>query len=161
MQTRAPLATAQSAAWERASPLVSVVVATHNRADFLHELAATLESQDDAPAYEVVFADDGSQDSTWSELEHIVSTTSLPMHALRLPPCGGPSTPRNTAVAASRGDVIAFTDDDCLPAPSWLAALTPLATAGHVVQGMTLPADHRRHGPWDRTITITGTTGLW
>ncbi|RIL07680.1 MAG: hypothetical protein DCC71_02220 [Proteobacteria bacterium] len=38
-------------------------------------------------------------------------------------PCVGKSHALNAGVAAARGDVIAFTDDDAIPQPGWLAAL--------------------------------------
>lgn len=35
---------------------------------------------------------------------------------------GGPAVARNVGWRQARGDIVAFTDDDCLPAPSWLRA---------------------------------------
>jgi glycosyltransferase involved in cell wall biosynthesis len=35
----------------------------------------------------------------------------------------GPSWARNEGLRRTRGDLIAFTDDDCLPPPEWLASL--------------------------------------
>jgi glycosyltransferase involved in cell wall biosynthesis len=109
----------------------------------------------------VVIVDDGSQDTTWDVLERIVVTTALPMLAIRLAACGGPSIPRNTGVEVCHGAVIAFTDDDCVPQPGWLAGLIPAAQAGRIVQGATVPANDGPTGPWDRTIAIDRLTGLW
>src|SRR5262245_656513 len=36
---------------------------------------------------------------------------------------GGPARARNAGVKHSNGALLAFTDDDCEPAPGWLAAL--------------------------------------
>jgi GT2 family glycosyltransferase len=38
-------------------------------------------------------------------------------------PNGGPGAARNAGAAAARGRYLAFTDDDCLPTPSWLRML--------------------------------------
>jgi GT2 family glycosyltransferase len=56
----------------------------------------------------------------------------------------GPAAARNRGATSARGEFIAFTDDDCLPAPDWavllIAALEPQADAivgGRVVNGVT------------------------
>ncbi|MDQ1513469.1 MAG: hypothetical protein QOC59_1311, partial [Microbacteriaceae bacterium] len=36
----------------------------------------------------------------------------------------GPSAARNAGARAARGELLAFTDDDCRPAPGWLGALS-------------------------------------
>lgn len=150
---------AVSPRWADATCDVSVVVATYDRCHYLPELLAMLAAQ--TASIEVVIADDGSSDGTWSALQQLTGTTSLPLLALRLDHSGGPSIPRNTAVAAARGSVVAFTDDDCLPDPGWAAAIaTGLAEGATVVQGATRPtSDH--HGRWDRTVSIAAPTGLF
>src|SRR3990172_7747823 len=35
----------------------------------------------------------------------------------------GPASARNTGAAQARGEFLAFTDDDCRPAPDWLRGL--------------------------------------
>jgi glycosyltransferase involved in cell wall biosynthesis len=35
----------------------------------------------------------------------------------------GPAAARNRAASAAKGESLAFTDDDCAPAPNWLQAL--------------------------------------
>jgi glycosyltransferase involved in cell wall biosynthesis len=161
MKTADPIATVASASWDTAAPTVSVVIATHDRAAYLPELVDALAKQQGAPEFELVIADDGSSDDSWPVLEQIAATTTLALRALRLPACGGPSVPRNTAVQASRGLVLAFTDDDCLPSPGWLVALTDAMRTGHIVQGATIPAESGRAGPWDRTISVEALSGLW
>lgn len=161
MLTATPIATARSATWTTTCPSITVVVATHERAAYLPELLAALTAQRHTPKFEVVIADDGSTDDTWDVLVELCASSELPLLALRLPPTGGPSIPRNTAVEACHGELIAFTDDDCLPSRHWLGRLLPATTAGRIVQGQTKPMRNGQHSPWDRTISISRETGLW
>ena len=41
----------------------------------------------------------------------------------------GPATARNTGATQAKGEVLAFTDDDCEPAPDWLQTLAKRFTA--------------------------------
>ncbi len=100
----------------------SVVVATHNRPASLERCLRSL-AQLDYPreALEVIVVDDGSD----TPLDSIVDSVSdgLDVELVTQPP-SGPATARNTGVAKSSGTFVAFTDDDCTPAPDWLAKLT-------------------------------------
>ena len=56
----------------------------------------------------------------------------------------GPGTARNLGARDARGDVLAFTEDDCAPAPDWLAvAATRFAHGGEldVLEGATVLPD--------------------
>lgn len=57
-------------------------------------------------------------------------------------PRGGPARARNRGAAAARGRFLAFTDDDCTPAPDWLANLAANLDGGpnQVVGGRTVNA---------------------
>jgi glycosyltransferase involved in cell wall biosynthesis len=159
MRTAQQLGSVRSGSYDAAAPAVSVVVATHDRAGFLPELLAALEQCEVPGGFEVVIADDGSADGTWDVLREAVEQSALALLALRLQGSGGPSLPRNTAVSHARGDLLAFTDDDCLPSPGWLAALAS-ASQGQVVQGRTAPLG-TAGSPWDRTIEVAALSGLW
>ena len=78
-----------------ADPFVSVIVPTRDRSE---ELAACVDALDglDYPRdrYEVIVIDDVDGD--------------------------GPASARNRGAASARGELLAFTDDDCLPARDWL-----------------------------------------
>ena len=61
-----------------------------------------------------------------------------------LPGRRGPGAARNAAAALARGEWLAFTEDDCVPAPDWLAraAARLAANAPDVLEGLTvLPGD--------------------
>jgi glycosyltransferase involved in cell wall biosynthesis len=161
VETVEPIDTVHSNSWPDALPAVSVVIATRNRAGYLAELFDALARQVDAPPFEVLVADDGSTDATWDVLTDLVAAHLMPIAVLRLRPCGGPSLPRNTAIAHSRGRLLALTDDDCLPEPHWLDQLAAAARSGGIVQGVTMPTERGPASAWDRTISIDQPSGLW
>ena len=60
----------------------------------------------------------------------------------------GPAAKRNIGWRAAEAPLVAFTDDDCRPAPGWLAALVAAAGSGVVVQGRTEADPDERHILW-------------
>src|ERR1035437_9812947 len=168
----APAAVATSDAFDVGpAPEVSVVISTRNRANFLPELLEALSAQTyDTERFEVIAVDDASTDGTWQALEAAARQTKLRLLALRLSARGGEGPGRNTGMAPSRAAIIAFTDDDCIPAPSWLGALSatflpdPGGVRPHVVaQGRTVPwaLDEHAAGAWARTIWVLRPTWLF
>jgi glycosyltransferase involved in cell wall biosynthesis len=139
------------------APVISVVVATRDRADRLPRFLACLEAQRfDAP-FEVVFVDDASVDDTVAVLDRLASTSALDMRCLHREVSGGPGGARNTGWRAARAPLVAFTDDDCEPQPEWLATVYRALATADLVQGRTLPnpAQVAAHGPFGRTLSVT------
>lgn len=107
---------ANPAAGDGGRPRVSVVVPTRNGGRRLPILLAALERQTMPPAdFEVIIADDHSTDDTAAvgdahPLSRVVGATTA---------TGCPAV-TNLGIRASRAPVIAFTDDDTIPAPDWL-----------------------------------------
>jgi GT2 family glycosyltransferase len=103
------------------APRVSVVVPTYRRPAALARCLDALAALDPPPGgFEVVVGADG---------EDAADPAVVAAHAGAVPvrlvvrPNGGPGAARNTAAAAADGELLAFTDDDCLPEPGWLVAL--------------------------------------
>lgn len=119
-----------------AKPRVAVVVPTHNRAHLWPKLADCLANQDWPEAFDVVAVDDASQDDTQSVLEGLKSTVPG-LRYFRLPSNAGPSVARNVGWHSTNADIVAFTDDDCLPEPGWLSALVAGLERLDVGQGAT------------------------
>lgn len=102
-------------------PFFSVIIPTHARPD---RLAACLEALAnlDYPRdrFEVIVVDDGNDIPPHDVVRRFSGRLDV---ALLTQPHAGPATARNTAAARARGEVLAFTDDDCAPASDWLTHL--------------------------------------
>lgn len=140
-------------------PEISVVFATHNRADRLRALLLSLREQTIGPGrFEVVVVDDGSWDETPRVLQAEEAVGVLSVRALRHERPRGPAAARNTGWRAARAPLVAFTDDDCRAAPGWLeAGLAAMDGSNRrVVQGRTDPdpMEADRDGPFARTLRV-------
>lgn len=101
-------------------PYISVIIPTHNRVKSLRAtLRSLLEQTYPRGEYEIIVVDDGSQDGTAILLEELAGQGELFFHRQRQ---AGPAAARNAGARLARGQVLVFTDDDCLPQPGWLAA---------------------------------------
>ncbi|CAG2131367.1 glycosyltransferase family 2 protein [Ralstonia mannitolilytica] len=107
----------------RRAPAVSVVIATWRRPQMLQRCLDGLLAQTfDAHQLELVVADDGPDDETRAVVEAFAA--AAPAWRVRYVPVRetqGPAAARNRGWQAASGDIIAFTDDDTIPAPTWLA----------------------------------------
>jgi GT2 family glycosyltransferase len=137
------------------APDVSVVVATVGRETRLAFLLEALRGQTLAEdRYEVIVVRGREPGDTAGRAEELGATV------IESPPAG-PGALRNIGVARARGALVAFTDDDCRPAPDWLAQLVGAAErerGDFILQGRTEPdPDERRrlHG-LARTQDIVG-----
>jgi len=135
---------------------VSVVVPTRNRAHLLPRLAGALERQAGAPAFEVVVVDDCSDDATAAVLADLAERSGGLLRALRTDQPGGAGAARNVGWRAARGRFVAFTDDDCVPEPGWLAGLAAGLREADVVQGRVEydPEENARRGPFGGFVWI-------
>ena len=121
------------------NPKISVVVPTYNRSALLGLCLAALEKQSlEVEKFEVIVVDDGSNDSTVDLLKSCEGScrTSLTWHQQ---PHAGPSAARNRGLEYARGNWIAFTDDDCIPDPHWLADLVAAIPADRKCGGIGGP----------------------
>lgn len=145
------------------APRVVVVVATHGRAALLPRLLRALEQQQGAPPFEVVVVDDASPDRTWQVLQDLATSSTVRLRVLRLPRNRGPATARNVGWRSSAAPFVAFTDDDCVPAEGWVAALATALRTADVAQGRTRPDPEqaRDAGPFSRTLHVEQEDGFY
>lgn len=101
--------------------VISVVVATVDRVAQLEGcLAALTVAFRQAPdGSELIVVDNGSADASRDLTERFRERADFPVRLL-VEPRRGLSRARNTGIAAARGTVIAFTDDDCRVESTWL-----------------------------------------
>jgi cellulose synthase/poly-beta-1,6-N-acetylglucosamine synthase-like glycosyltransferase len=74
-------------------------------------------------------------------------------------PGRGAGATRNAAIAVSRGAVLAFTDDDCVPRRDWLREALGALEGADIVQGRTVPAGPVP--PRGHSVDIAPPTWLW
>ncbi len=119
--------------------LISVVVAVYNGEKTIAKTMAAILSQDFSAELEVIVVDDGSTDRTSEILATFTrhserSEESNPDEILRC--CApqndkisilyfrqtnqGPASARNKGAECAKGEIIFFTDSDCVPAPDWI-----------------------------------------
>lgn len=102
-------------------PLVTVVIPTCSRPERLRECLAALARQTmPSHAYEILVVDDGSNHPVAPSLAP--GNGGAPVRVIRQSNAG-PAAARNRGVQEARGGLVAFTDDDCLPAPTWIESL--------------------------------------
>jgi GT2 family glycosyltransferase len=139
---------------------VSVVVASHARHLRLRWLLNALEEQTLDEPWEVVVVHDYDALTAERVLDrHPLARAGRLRHRAIEPGTGSPARQRNIGWRAAGGELIAFTDDDCRPEPTWLEGLVAGARCapGSVVQGAVRPDPLEASilsAPHVRTLTI-------
>src|SRR3546814_8405064 len=99
--------------------------------------------------YTTLFRSSG--DDTWDVLTGLAERSALCLRPLRIEENHGPAPARNLGWRSSSAPYVAFTDDDCVPRPDWLAQSLATARATPdlgVLQGATLrPSGPYPYGP--------------
>src|ERR1700721_2629605 len=97
-------------------PRVSVVVCAYNAERTMDACLASLEHLN-YPDYEVIVVNDGSKDRTLSISE------GYPFCRIISQENKGLSVARNVGAEAATGEIVAYTDSDCVADPDWLTYL--------------------------------------
>ena len=109
---------------------VSIIITTYNRAA---QLSQTLDALDciqvpDTYQVELIVVDNRSTDDT----AQVIRERKLPNMAVQgiYEPNPGQSHARNTGMAAAKGDIFLWTDDDVRPPKDWITAMCAPLLAG-------------------------------
>jgi O-antigen biosynthesis protein len=103
------------------TPMVSVIICAYNAERTMLPCLESLRKLD-YPNFEVIIVDDGSRDRT-AEI-----SLDFPEFRLIRQPNKGLSVARNVGLHAARGDLIAYTDSDCVVDPHWLTLMVRTLT---------------------------------
>ena len=101
------------------SPAVSIVLPTFNRLKYLRPAVDSVFAQTFTD-WELIVADDGSEEETAAYLEGLANRPRVKL--LRLPHTGSPGAVRNAAWREARGEYIAFLDSDDVWLPEKLTS---------------------------------------
>jgi glycosyltransferase involved in cell wall biosynthesis len=102
---------------------ISVVIPTYKRQNLLINCLRSLRKQTlDRNLYEIIVVSDGNDNETAKALKPWLRS-SLNISYLSTAIKKGPAAARNLGWLSARSPLIAFTDDDCQPAPNWLKSL--------------------------------------
>jgi len=129
---------------------ISLIICTRDR---YHQLARCLESVRritfDRP-WELIIVDNGSTDDTAEVVRNFIKTTDIRAICL-FEPRRGKSNGLNNALEMATGQILAFTDDDCYPAPDFLTRVWSAfddPSVGYIGGRIVL------HDPTDHPLTI-------
>jgi GT2 family glycosyltransferase len=117
--------------------VASVIIPAYNAAETLGDQLRALAAQVDAPAFEVIVADNGSTDDTadvaaafngrFGTLRHIDASARR-----------GPCAARNLGAAAATTDRLLFCDADDVAGPRWVSAMVEALNGADLVGGKLL-----------------------
>jgi glycosyltransferase involved in cell wall biosynthesis len=135
---------------------VSVIVPVRDRVRMLGDLLAGLDLQT-FRSFEVLVVDDGSTDGS-GDLAGARTVVGRPVRVLNAGGNGAVRA-RELGVTESQGDILAFTDSDCVPDPAWLdCAMAAFGDGADAVNGATRPMRPLR--PFERSME-SGREGLY
>jgi len=111
-------------------PMISVIVPSFNARDTIGQALRALEEQRTSIPYEVIVVDSGSDDTA-----EIVSRECPGVTLVRSSERKYAGGARNLGIGHARGEILAFTDADCIVASDWVEAVAQAHNAPDPVIG--------------------------
>ncbi|MCK9595146.1 MAG: glycosyltransferase family 2 protein [Candidatus Omnitrophica bacterium] len=118
--------------------MISVVIITYNRKLLLKDCLNSVLGQNNCPDFEIIVVDNHSSDRTADLIRDNFR------ERLRLIPCEtrlSLAEAKRLGLNACAGDIIAFTDDDCLAGKNWLKEINLTLSRNDFCGGPTLLKD--------------------
>ena len=104
--------------------MISVIIPMYNGESTIEKCLKALKQQSFNGKFEVIVVDDGSTDNGANLAEKLGVKVIRQKNK-------GPASARNNGAKIATGDIIVFTDSDCVPSESWLAEMAePLKDKG-------------------------------
>ena len=96
---------------------ISIIIPAYNAADTIFACVRALQTQTiPRGRYEIIVVDDGSADDTAQRAADAGARVIRQENA-------GAAAARNRGAQAAQGEILLFTDSDCIPAPDWVAQM--------------------------------------
>jgi glycosyltransferase involved in cell wall biosynthesis len=135
---------------------VSIVVATRNRSKRLGPFLDAIAKIDHPGPWEVVLVDNASTDDTFDVLSAFAAKRPQSVRVLQVG-AGGKTVALNAGILEAKGQVLAFTDDDCYVDPGYVSAIWHAFKDPEIgfITGRIL-----LHDPTDAPVTIELATDI-
>jgi glycosyltransferase involved in cell wall biosynthesis len=128
------------------TPVITIVIPVLNASSVLNECLAGLAVQEEAPTSELIVVDNGSSDGSGA----LAAAHPVKAQVIR-ETARGPYAARNAGIAAANGEIVAFTDADCIPSPGWLqAGAEAIRRGADLVGGAIVQRGGTRASMWER-----------
>jgi glycosyltransferase involved in cell wall biosynthesis len=129
---------------------IALIICTRDRCQKLVRCLDAVQRITFDRSWELIIVDNGSTDETAAIVSEFIKTTNVRTIYL-FEPKPGKSTGLNTALTVAQGQLLAFIDDDCYPAPDFLSQVWSAfddPSVGYIGGRIML------HDPADYPITI-------
>jgi glycosyltransferase involved in cell wall biosynthesis len=132
---------------------ISLIICTRDRCQQLVRCLQSVRGITFERPWELIVVDNGSVDETAAVVRQFIGSAGVSA-AYVFEPKLGKSNALNTAIEIARGQILAFTDDDCYPAPDFLSRVCSAfmdPSVGYITGRIML------HDPTDYPVTVNET----
>ncbi len=133
---------------------ISVIIPIYNAEAFLEKLFQCFDKCDFHPNDEIILIDNNSTDRTNQICEDKCKERPDLYRLFKYTLKADSYASRNFAVSKANGDILAFTDSDCMPTPQWLDNVRDSFCSGQIMAG-DVQLEILNNGIWECFDAIT------